>query len=116
MRALAVICASILLLMGARAAQAQQTPPVGAAAPVAAGAPFDLTRIRSPFALTEAQAAMLRAGIATTAVDHRFADRLTGSLGFLCGLHGETYQGAAAMRGSDPDGRFLGAKLSLAFR
>ena len=77
---------------------------------------LDVSRHRSPFAMTEEQAAMLRAGVARTAVDHRFADALTGSLGFLCGLHGETYQGAAAMRGSDPDGRFLGAKLSLAFR
>ncbi len=116
MRALAVICASVLLLTGAGAAQAQQASPIDPTAPPAAAAQLDLTRIRSPFALTDAQAAMLRAGIATTAVDHRFADRLTGSLGFLCGLHGETYQGAAAMRGSDPDGRFLGAKLSLAFR
>ncbi len=116
MRAFTVLCASVVMLMGGHAAFAQQASPIDPAAPAAAAAPLDLTRIRSPFALTEDQTAMLRAGIAKTAVDHHFADRLTGSLGFLCGLHGETYQGAAAMRGSDPDGRFLGAKLSLAFR
>lgn len=60
-----------------------------------------------------------RAGIARTAVDRRFntAEDLTGSLGFLCGLQpGAERSGAAAARGYDPSGRFLGAKLSLAFR
>ena len=113
MKAALAACASLLLLVPAGAAQAQDPAP----GPQSAPAPtLDLSRMRSPFALTDQQAAMLRAGIAKTAVDHRFADQLTGSLGFLCGLHGETYQGAAAMRGSDPDGRFLGGKLSLAFR
>ena len=56
---------------------------------------------------------------ATTAVDHRFSGRdgVTGSLGFLCGLQpGHTENGGAAAFGSDPHGRFLGAKLSFAFR
>ncbi len=111
MRAGLAAFTTMLLLSGAAVAQAPaQSPSL-----VSPAAALDLTRIRSPFAMTDEQAARLRAGIAKTAVDHRFADQLTGSLGFLCGLHGETYQGAAAMRGSDPDGRFLGAKLSLAF-
>ena len=120
MRASIIVCGSLLAAAagsaraeGVRMDLQSATP---APAPTTAPPPLDLSRIRSPFALTDDQAAALRAGIARTAVDHRFDGRLTGSLGFLCGLHGETYQGAAAMRGSDPDGRFLGAKLSLAFR
>ncbi len=55
---------------------------------------------------------------AKTAIDHRFSQRndLTGSLGFLCGRqpgHGD--DGAAAGYGIDPHGRFVGAKLSIAF-
>jgi hypothetical protein len=59
-----------------------------------------------------------RAGIARTAVDRRLAgDDLTGYLGFLCGIQpGADRNGAAAARGVDPSGRFVGAKLSLAFR
>jgi len=62
--------------------------------------------------------ALKRAGIVRTAVDRRLAgDDLTGSLGFLCGIQpGADRTGAAAARGVDPTGRFLGAKLSLAFR
>ena len=57
-------------------------------------------------------------GIATTSVDHEFGGRgLTGQAGFLCGLApGHNDRGAAAANGYDPQGRFLGAKLSLAFR
>jgi len=57
-------------------------------------------------------------GVAKTAIDHSFAPRdLTGSLGFLCGLQpGAGRTGAAAARGYDPQGRFLGAKLRLAIR
>jgi hypothetical protein len=55
---------------------------------------------------------------ATTSVDRKFGarDDLTGSLGFLCGRQPEhTEAGGAAAFGSDPHGRFVGAKLSLAF-
>ena len=39
------------------------------------------------------------------------------ALGFLCGIQDSAgRQGASAAFGSDPHGRFLGAKLSLAFR
>lgn len=59
------------------------------------------------------------AGVARTAVDHRFDDPgVVGSLGFLCGLEpgAERQHGAAAARGYDPSGRFVGAKLRVAFR
>lgn len=67
---------------------------------------------------SEAAHALKRAGIAQTAVDRRLAgDDLTGYLGFLCGIQpGADRNGAAAARGVDPSGRFVGAKLSLAFR
>lgn len=57
-------------------------------------------------------------GVAKTAIDHAFdPDGVTGSLGFLCGLNpGNAKDGAAAARGYDPTGRFVGAKLRLAFR
>jgi hypothetical protein len=62
--------------------------------------------------------ALKRAGVARTAIDRRLAgDDLTGALGFLCGIQpGADRNGAAAARGVDPSGRFVGAKLSLAFR
>jgi hypothetical protein len=60
----------------------------------------------------------LPAGVAKTSVDHRFDDEGTvGSFGFLCGLNpGQRMSGAAGASGYDPMGKFLGAKLSFAFR
>ena len=56
-------------------------------------------------------------GVARTAVDHRFERDVTGSFGFLCGLQeGAEKTGAAAAHGVDPTGRFVGAKLRIAFR
>jgi hypothetical protein len=69
---------------------------------------------------TKLQADTLSTAVfAKTALDHRFAERsdLSGSIGFLCGLqpgHGDS--GAAAAYGVDPHGRFVGAKLSIAFK
>jgi hypothetical protein len=59
------------------------------------------------------------AGIAKTSVESRLAenDDVTGALGFLCGLQpGQKPTGAAAARGYDPSGRFIGAKLSFALK
>jgi hypothetical protein len=58
-------------------------------------------------------------GVAKTSVDRRFdSEGVVGSLGFLCGLEpgAERHGGAAATRGYDPSGRFVGAKLRMAFR
>ncbi|MBW8814420.1 MAG: hypothetical protein JF588_13415 [Caulobacterales bacterium] len=56
-------------------------------------------------------------GVARTAIDRKLDDGATGSLGFLCGLQpGADKYGAAAAHGYDPTGRFVGAKLSFAFR
>ena len=63
-------------------------------------------------------ASPLPAGIAKTSIDHRFDDDdAVGSLGYLCGLNpGQKMSGAAGAAGYDPMGKFLGAKLSFAFR
>jgi hypothetical protein len=57
-------------------------------------------------------------GVARTSVDRSLlSDDVIGSLGFLCGLEpGSGKDGAAAARGYDPTGRFLGAKLKIALR
>ncbi|MDB5416889.1 MAG: hypothetical protein JWP50_308 [Phenylobacterium sp.] len=56
-------------------------------------------------------------GMPKTAIDGRFAARLDGSLGFLCGLQPKSVtDGAAAAYGVDPHGRFLGLKLHMSFR
>ncbi len=61
-------------------------------------------------------ASPLPAGIARTSVDHRFDEDAVGSFGYLCGLNpGQKMTGAAGAAGYDPMGKFLGAKLSLAF-
>jgi hypothetical protein len=64
------------------------------------------------------QATPLPAGIAKTSIDHRFDDDdAVGSFGYLCGLNpGQKMTGAAGAAGYDPMGKFLGAKLSFAFR
>lgn len=64
-----------------------------------------------------AQANALRAaGIARTSVDHSFAGKATASLGFLCGLQPRADEAIGSAHGFDSQGRFLGAKLSFAFR
>jgi hypothetical protein len=79
-------------------------------------APRTEIRLAQPYADAYA---MRQAGIARTSIDRKLAgdDAVTGSLGFLCGLQpGAERSGMAAARGQDPNGRFLGAKVSLAFR
>lgn len=79
----------------------------------------DLADPLDPQAPTKRQAHPLDSAVfAKTAIDRRFSSRddLIGSVGFLCGLqpgHGDS--GGAAAYGIDPHGRFLGAKLSIAF-
>lgn len=87
------------------------------AAPPAAAPEAAKGRVLLPDAYAEAYALRSR-GLARTAIDGRIDpdEDVTGALGFLCGLQpGARRSGAAAARGVDPTGRFLGAKLSLAF-
>jgi hypothetical protein len=80
----------------------------------------DLANPLDALAPTAVQASPMESAVfARTAVDRRFSrrDDITGSIGFLCGLQpGHTEAGGAAAYGGDPHGRFLGAKLSFAFR
>ena len=87
---------------------------VVAVAPRDAGPGAD--RYRSP--AQSRYASPLPAGIAKTSVDRRFGeDDAVGSFGYLCGLNpGQKMSGAAGAAGYDPMGKFLGAKLSFAFR
>ena len=88
--------------------------------PEAARPAPDLADPADPLAPTHLVAKpMADAVFAKTAIDHRFSrsDDVTGSLGFLCGLlPGHAAAGGAAAFGQDPHGRFVGAKLSFAFR
>lgn len=116
---LSMACAAVFAAT-VGAAQAQTAPAPPAAAGVGPATPSaDLSWLRVPADDRSRAGEDLRAvGIARTSVDHRFAGRLLGQVGFLCGLHSGVGDddGAVAMRGADPQGKFLGAKLSLAFK
>ena len=77
----------------------------------------DLSRVVfAPRHIAEAQASRIP-GIAKTSVDYRLAkDGAVGSLGFLCGLKASSDRGGAAQAyGADANGRFVGAKVRVAF-
>ena len=79
----------------------------------------DLANPLDPLAPTVVHAGALDTEVfAKTAVEHHFAQRddLTGAFGFLCGRQpGHDTGGVAAAYGDDPHGRFVGAKLAIAF-
>jgi len=116
----ALVFAAALLAAGsarADAGAADLFAAVRSPIPKAGGAEAPAVRIRLPEPYAQAHA-LKSAGIAKTAIDRRLDgdEDVTGSLGFLCGLQpGARRTGAAAARGVDPSGRFLGAKLSVAF-
>lgn len=118
---LRLICAAVLAAVASRADAQTVVPsaPSASAAAIPPMTPADLSWLRAQVGDAPARVqAMRAAGVAQTSVDHRFADRLVGQIGFLCGLHSGVGDddGAAAMRGADSEGRFLGAKLSFAFK
>ena len=79
---------------------------------------LDVTGPRPFLVLRNTQPEALRgAGIVQTSLGRRLGrDGADASVGFLCGLQpGQNEQGAAAVRGYDPQGRFLGAKLRFSF-
>lgn len=104
----------------AASAQAATRPADLLARAVLADQPRDDTRPGLDLARPQASryASALPAGIARTSIDHRFEDDgAVGSAGYLCGLQpGEKMYGAAGASGYDPMGKFLGAKLTFAFR
>ena len=109
-----------LFTLAAGAAQAQ-TADALMKAPLratASGVAIDLTQPVAAFTPRYSQAPEPRIpGVAKTSVDRHYDDGVVGSLGFLCGLdQGAERKGAAAMYGTDQTGRFVGAKLRVAFR
>jgi len=114
---------SALFVLSAGAAQAQTAAPpapaplTGARTWVVQGRTGAIPA-RVPLAAPYAKAYALRtAGIAQTSVDRRLGPgEVNGALGLLCGRQPDVgMSGAAAASGYDPDGKFVGAKLSLAF-
>ena len=119
----ALIAFAVLLAAGGAAHAQTEADALNAAvmAPKPAiSRPGDAPNATVTLAAPYAEAYAMRvAGIAKTSVDSRLAkdNDVTGSLGFLCGLQpGAQRSGAAAARGYDPNGRFLGAKLSIALK
>jgi hypothetical protein len=111
----ALFAAALFAAALAAAGSAQARPALEAAA--FARPPADSPAVKLSLGPEAAEAyALKRAGIARTAVEHR-SDDVTGAIGFLCGRQDAAERtGAAAARGDDPHGRFLGAKLTLSFR
>ncbi|HEY2356462.1 MAG TPA: hypothetical protein VGH86_03365 [Phenylobacterium sp.] len=116
---LILTAAAAMAAAGAARAQTAATA-LPVKAPEAASRPVvDLANPLDPLAPTSITKPLETAVFARTALDHRFSQRenATGSLGFLCGLQpGHSDTGGASAYGVDPHGRFLGAKLSFAFR
>lgn len=112
---IALIAAASAGAAHAQTADALMKAPLRA---TAAGVAIDLTQPAAAFTPRYSHAPEARIpGIAKTAIDHRYDEGVVGSLGFLCGLdQGAERKGAAAVRGTDQTGRFVGAKLRLAFR
>ncbi len=122
MKPTSILTLAMLLIAGAAQAQTPnlQTAYLARPAQTPVTAPkLDLSSPHASFDVAYSRAPAARIpGIARTSIDKRLgAEDLSGSLGFLCGLEpGAGSQGAAAARGYDTSGRFLGAKLKLAFR
>jgi len=114
-----IALAVVASLAAGGAAQAQTQVTAAAALNQAVRPAADATAPKTVVGGRYADPAVQRIpGVAKTAVDHRFSESdLTGSMGFMCGLNpGAQLYGAAGARGYDPNGRFVGARLSLAFR
>jgi hypothetical protein len=114
-----LVTALVLALAGtAQAGTPAVQPDLMAAVRAKAPGPI-MTSRHARFDVAYAHAGPARIpGVARTSVDRSLlSDDVIGSLGFLCGLEpGSGKDGAAAARGYDPTGRFLGAKLKIALR
>ena len=105
------------LAAGAAQAQVAETPVrmTFKADPLTSPTAAEASLRQAAFAPRRAERELRVPGIAKTAVDQRLGpEGLTGALGVLCGIKPGADRFAA--HGHDPNGRFVGAKLSLAFR
>jgi hypothetical protein len=104
-----IVLAALAMATGARAEtpRLDLTPPKSDAAALNAAV---LAPDRQSHALPQP-------GVARTAIDRRFdRDRASGALGFLCGRPDSLDERAKSQPlGSDPQGRFLGGRVSIAF-
>jgi hypothetical protein len=114
-RTLVLAAALAALAAGAHA----QTFTLVPAQPAQQSKVADATALNAAVSSRFSEAGALKGvGVARTSVDHRFEGKdASGAFGFLCGRPDSLDERAAAgAYGSDPHGRFLGARLSLAFR
>jgi len=117
-RAAFVVLAVTAFAGAAHAESAQDALRAAVMAPKAPiSRPGDAPNARITLAAPYAEAYALRtAGVAKTAVSAK-DDEITRSLGFLCGIQpGQKPTGAAAARGYDPSGRFIGYQMSIALK
>jgi hypothetical protein len=107
---LALALAATLALAGA--ARAEPGPQTVAPPPAAGSSAALKAAVFAEAAEGKGQA------MSRVAVDHRFAKSdATAAVGFLCARPDSLDERAASSAyGSDPHGRFLGARLSVAFR
>lgn len=115
----AALVALVVLAAGSAQAQTADALMKAPLRTTTTGVAIDLTRPADAFTPRYGNAPEPRIpGVAKTSLDRRYEAGVVGSLGFLCGLEAgaERQFGAAATRGYDPSGRFVGAKLRVAFR
>ena len=117
MRRAAALPIAIAVLAAWGAADAETQPRLILTAPTAAAS--DAASLNAAVLAPDRQShALPQPGVAKTAIDRRFErSQVSGSLGFLCGRPDSLDERADSQPlGSDPQGRFLGARLSFAFR
>jgi hypothetical protein len=108
---------ALALAFGACAGAAQAGPPEALRAAAFAQAPAPRPD-RTPVVRLADGPPARPAGVARTSLDAAFArDRAAASVGFLCGLDERRDQaGGMDAFGADPQGRFVGARLTLRLR
>ena len=109
------LAAGLMLAGAAQSAAPISLTPIAATSP----ASLDPALQRNLLALRYAPGEPTpQAGVARTAIDRSLGKGgVTASAGFLCGRGaGPDNNGAATERGYDPEGRFVGAKLSISFK
>lgn len=113
-----LLVAGLVLVVSAGAARAEAPPAASPATAEAMRHALEVAVRRDPLDLTYSHPGQpTPAGVARTSVERRLGGSSVLGAGFLCGLKpGDESSGARGAYGYDPNGRFLGAKLSFSFR